>query len=181
MRKLLGAAAAAAAATALASCAAPDEAPQPPTVKYADELGAAANQCPDAITGQQIHNFIAASSGWKPQEPDFMGRYGLAGLTDDTWEEYGNGGDPNNTEDAIAAVGKLACSKAETVRNTPHLAVTGGDDLFMPGEPLDADLSILTWGVVFGGQFVIDQGGVDFGREEVGDPVRYVVDTGRNA
>lgn len=49
---------------------------------------------------------LKAESNWDPKAESPVGAKGLAQFMPDTWEEFGDGGDPFNPKDAIAAQGR---------------------------------------------------------------------------
>ncbi len=58
---------------------------------------------------------IDAESGWDPEATSPVGAEGLAQFMPQTWATYGNGGDPNNGDDAIAAMGRYMAGVSEEV------------------------------------------------------------------
>lgn len=75
-------------------------------------VDAAANQAelPASLVAAQL----AQESGWTPDTTSPVGAQGLAQFMPATWATYGNGGDPFDPEDAIAAMGRyMAALKKE--------------------------------------------------------------------
>ncbi|WP_320415039.1 transglycosylase SLT domain-containing protein [Kocuria sp. cx-116] len=75
-------------------------------------VDAAANQAelPASLVAAQL----AQESGWIPDTTSPVGAQGLAQFMPATWATYGNGGDPFDPEDAIAAMGRyMAALKKE--------------------------------------------------------------------
>lgn len=75
-------------------------------------VDAAANQAelPASLVAAQL----AQESGWNPDTTSPVGAQGLAQFMPATWATYGNGGDPFDPEDAIAAMGRyMAALKKE--------------------------------------------------------------------
>ncbi|WP_270451680.1 transglycosylase SLT domain-containing protein [Kocuria marina] len=75
-------------------------------------VDAAASQAelPASLVAAQL----AQESGWNPDTTSPVGAQGLAQFMPATWATYGNGGDPFDPEDAIAAMGRyMAALKKE--------------------------------------------------------------------
>lgn len=58
---------------------------------------------------------IDAESGWNPDATSPVGAEGLAQFMPQTWATYGDGGDPFNPDDAIAAMGRYMAAVSEEV------------------------------------------------------------------
>jgi len=58
---------------------------------------------------------IEAESGWDPEATSPAGAQELAQFMPQTWASYGDGGDPFNPEDAIAAMGRYMAAVSEEV------------------------------------------------------------------
>jgi soluble lytic murein transglycosylase-like protein len=81
-------------------------APAPPVVpeEYREAIRAAAQVAglPETLLAAQLQ----AESAWDPAAVSQVGAQGLAQFMPATWELYGNGGDPFNPFEAIAAQGR---------------------------------------------------------------------------
>ena len=69
------------------------------------------------IPEQIIAAQIQTESNWDPDASSGVA-HGIAQFTDQTWATYGNGGDVNNPNDAIPALGRYMKKLKETVQ--PH-------------------------------------------------------------
>lgn len=67
------------------------------------EEAAAENQVPAPVLAAQIE----AESAWRTDAVSPVGAQGLSQFMPATWEEYGQGGDPENPEHAIDAQGRM--------------------------------------------------------------------------
>lgn len=177
---------------ALAACSSgPAEDPQPDTAPSAGPkvaegfdpadfgavLATAASHCPDAISVDSLERHIDLTSNWQ-NRTTIAGGEGVAGLTAQTWSEYGTG-DRNDPAASIDALAALACDSADKIRDKHahgELAVHGVDALAPEGDKVDAELAALTWAVVLGGEgYVLDRGGVDLADPHIGEPIRVTV------
>lgn len=68
---------------------------------------------------------LDAESGWNPRVSSPVGATGLAQFMPGTWSTWGNGGDPLNPEDAIAAQGRFM---GALVAQLEPLATQAGED-----------------------------------------------------
>lgn len=58
---------------------------------------------------------IETESGWDPEATSPVGAQGLAQFMPQTWATYGDGGDPFNAQDAIAAMGRYMAAVSDEV------------------------------------------------------------------
>ncbi|MFE4198479.1 transglycosylase SLT domain-containing protein [Paenarthrobacter sp. NPDC056912] len=82
---------------------------------------AAESGLPAGILAAQLE----AESGWNPRAVSPVGAQGLAQFMPATWSSYGNGGDPFNPRDAIAAQGRYMGALFNQLKGLA--AQTGGD------------------------------------------------------
>ena len=77
-------------------------------------VDAAANQAelPASLVAAQL----AQESGWNPDTTSPVGAQGLAQFMPATWATYGNGGDPFDPEDAIAAMGRYVAALKKEIQ-----------------------------------------------------------------
>lgn len=76
-----------------------------------------------SVIGAQLH----AESGWDPKAESDVGAQGLAQFMPETWKQYGEGGDPFDPEDAIAAQGRYLKYLADYMKK----AADGDDELLV--------------------------------------------------
>lgn len=72
-----------------------------------------------SVIGAQLH----AESGWDPKAESAVGAQGIAQFMPATWEQFGEGGDPFDPKDAIAAQGRYLKYLADFMKEG-----AGGDD-----------------------------------------------------
>lgn len=81
--------------------------------QYQDLIKKAAKEA--GIPEQIIAAQIQAESNWDPKASSGVA-HGIAQFTDETWAMYGNGGDVNNPDDAIPALGRYMKKLKEIVQ-----------------------------------------------------------------
>lgn len=73
--------------------------------EYREDVAKAAQV--SGISQEVIASQIFQESNWNPDVTSPSGAKGLTQFKDDTWPQFGNGGDPYNGHDAIAAQGRF--------------------------------------------------------------------------
>lgn len=84
--------------------------------EHQDAVDAAAEE--SGISATVLASQIDQESGWDPEAESPVGAQGIAQFMPDTWETYGEGGDPLDPEDAIPAMGRFMGTLWEEVE--PH-------------------------------------------------------------
>lgn len=105
------------------------------------EEAAAENEVPAPVLAAQIE----AESGWQADAVSPVGAQGLSQFMPATWEQYGEGGDPENPEHAIDAQGRMMGD----LMNSAHTSGIEGDPM---------DLALAGYNAGFGA--VQEHGGV---------------------
>lgn len=141
------------------------------------DLDAAAQECPDAITSEQLAAAIDEATGFVLPDDDPLGRISYAGLFPPVWESFATEDQsPDNLADSVHVLGALACDSAAQVRENGDLTVTGIDTIELPNSTVDPTLSAATWATVYLGPTYIEQtGGVDLDSPVAGPSLNKVL------
>lgn len=142
-----------------------------------EDLDAAAEKCPDAITSEQLAAAIDEATGFTVPADDPLGRISYAGLFPPVWDSFATGDQsPDNLADSAHVLGALACDSADQVRENADFDVTGIDTVDFPNDTVDPTLSAATWATVYLGTTYVEQtGGVDLDSPVVGPTLHKVL------
>ena len=81
--------------------------------EYREALESAADE--SGLSVDLLAAQIDAESGWNPDATSPVGAQGIVQFMPQAWDTYGDGGDPFNAQDAIAAMGRYMAAVADEV------------------------------------------------------------------